>query len=402
MEKRIQKEIVLLNSWRQQMEQHISEASSFIEKLQPISSEYIKSKKEIQQNVFNIFNIVSNLYYRENFHSDIIKYFLDPNEKHNCGSAFLNVFIQMLNEKINQKHKYIDAAYYDNAVVVREEGRIDILIKSEMSRKCIIIENKIHNASEMPRQIPRYYDYVKKQGYNIDAIVYLPLEKTKEPDKSDWTDEDKENITPLLTIIPAYDKSKNINLVDNWLRPSILISDNIDIISTLRQYSSLIKKLNHNIMDNIVLEKFRQELLKDDNAIIAKSIQEMLKSLPEYLAMRIVDVYRVKCHPFEQVGIYGGAGACFAEAMINNVGYKFDIWCDINGYQTKFYHNREDVTEDDFKNLVKSIDTLSKSGFIINKLIAKKDFNLTEEEELYKLVDELLNELKRKLVVRGR
>ena len=36
------------------------------------------------------------------------------------------------------------------------------------------------------------YDYVKKQGYNIDAIVYLPLEKTKEPDKSDWTDEDKE------------------------------------------------------------------------------------------------------------------------------------------------------------------------------------------------------------------
>ena len=155
MEKRIQKEIVLLNSWRQQMEQHISEASSFIEKLQPISSEYIKSKKEIQQNLFNIFNIVSNLYYRENFHSDIIKYFLDPNEKHNCGSAFLNVFIQMLNEKINQKDKYIDATCYDNAVVVREEGRIDILIKSEMSHKCIIIENKINNAGDMQRQIPR-------------------------------------------------------------------------------------------------------------------------------------------------------------------------------------------------------------------------------------------------------
>lgn len=82
--------------------------------------------------------------------------------------------------------------------------------------------------------------------------------------------------------------------------------------------------------------------------------------------------------------------------MINNVGYKFDIWCDIDGYHTTFWHNREDVTEDDFKNLVKSIDTLSKSGFIINKLIAKKDFNLTEEEKLYELVDELLNELKEK------
>lgn len=389
MENEIEKEIVLLNTWKQQICQHIKEISDFIKKLNSISYEYIKSKKEIQQSVYNVFNIISDLYYRENFHSDIIRFFLDPNEMHNCGSAFLDLFIQMLN-------KNIDARDYNNAVVVREEGRIDILIKSEMARKCIIIENKIHNASDMPRQIPRYYDYVKKQGYNIDAIVYLPLEKTKEPDKSDWTDEDKENITPLLTIIPAYDKSKNINLVDNWLRPSILISDNIDIISTLRQYSSLIKKLNHNIMDNIVLEKFRQELLKDDNAIIAKSIQEMLNSLPRYLAMRIVDRYRDKCHPFEQVGIYGGADAYFAEAMINNVGYKFDIWCDINGYHTIFWHNREDVTEDDFKNLVKSIDTLSKSGFIIDKLRAKKDFNLTEEEKLYELVDELLNELKEK------
>ena len=44
---------------------------------------------------------------------------------YNCGSAFLDLFIQMLN-------KNIDARDYNNAVVVREEGRIDILIKSEI------------------------------------------------------------------------------------------------------------------------------------------------------------------------------------------------------------------------------------------------------------------------------
>lgn len=395
MEKRIQKEIVLLNSWRQQMEQHISEASSFIEKLQPISSEYIKSKKEIQQNVFNIFNIVSNLYYRENFHSDIIKYFLDPNEKHNCGSAFLNVFIQMLNEKINQKDKYIDATCYDNAVVVREEGRIDILIKSEMSHKCIIIENKINNAGDMQRQIPRYYDYVKGKGYDIDAIVYLPLDIKKEPDKSDWSDEDKENINPLLIIIPAYDKSKNINLADNWVRPSILLSDNIDVISTLRQYSLLIKKLNNSIMDNIILEKFRQELLNGDSVLIAKSIHDMLDQLPQYMASRIVDRYKDKCYPFEKVGVYQNCDAYFAEVVIDNVGYKLDICCGIDGYHTQFWHNREEVTEEDFVSLVKNIDTLSKYEFKIGKLIANKDFSFSEEEKIYEFVDDLLEELKK-------
>ena len=101
MENEIEKEIVLLNTWKQQICQHIKEIFDFIKKLNSISYEYIKSKKEIQQSVYNVFNIISDLYYIENFHSDTIRFFLDPNEKHNCGSAFLDLFIQMLNKNID-------------------------------------------------------------------------------------------------------------------------------------------------------------------------------------------------------------------------------------------------------------------------------------------------------------
>ena len=122
--------------------------------------------------------------------------------------------------------------------------------------------------------------------------MYLPLDIHKKPNTDDWTQEDKDNVNPLLVIIPAYDKSGSINLVKDWLQPSILLSNELDVVSTLRQYSVLIKKLNNNIMDKIVLEKFYKELLQDDNFQTAQSIRNMMSELPAYLADRICDKYR--------------------------------------------------------------------------------------------------------------
>lgn len=38
---------------------------------------------------FNPFTLISELYYRENFHSDIIRAILDPGESHKEGNLFL-------------------------------------------------------------------------------------------------------------------------------------------------------------------------------------------------------------------------------------------------------------------------------------------------------------------------
>lgn len=385
----MEKETELLKIWRKKINEYIETVSNYMTKCSPISKEYCKSKEDIQKDVFNIFFLVSDLYYRENFHSDIISFFLDTQEKHGAGNAFLDVFIQML----NKKGKSIDSNYYRDAVAIREkEDRIDILIKSESTKRAIIIENKINNAGDMERQIPRYYDHVT-QNYILDAIVYLPLDSNKEPYKGDWTDEDKKKVNPFLLIIPAYDKSGKINLVDDWLHPSILLSDNLDVASTLRQYSILITKLNHNIMSTIVLEKFYNELIQGDNFKTALSIRDMLYELPGYLGTRIKDKFENRCSPFEAV-YANPKGAVFHETVIRGILVKIDVFCTVDGYDVVFWSPDENQNESEFIQLVQVIGALKeycRRANTIRQFI--KHFQFTDEKGLFNSLEEIMKEL---------
>ena len=71
----MEKEIELLKDWCQKINEHIETVSDYLTKCGPISNEYRKSKEDIQKDMFNVFYLVSDLYYRENFHSDIISFF---------------------------------------------------------------------------------------------------------------------------------------------------------------------------------------------------------------------------------------------------------------------------------------------------------------------------------------
>lgn len=55
---------------------------------QRICDGYIEKKYTQHQDKLNVFTIASDLYYRENFHSDVICAFLDPSYNHNMGTAF--------------------------------------------------------------------------------------------------------------------------------------------------------------------------------------------------------------------------------------------------------------------------------------------------------------------------
>src|SRR5574344_1626699 len=205
-------EKIFLNSWSSLIEGHQSSVDSLILTCHKVAKEYSDSKENAEQDRFNLFHVISDLYYRENFHSDMIAFFLDPNANHGYKHLMLYNFISVLND-IGYS---IDKANYQDAVVIREEGRIDILIKSDSSKRAIIIENKINNAGDMPRQLPRYYDYIIV-NYHIDAIVYLPLDRNKYPDTDSWTDVDKKHVFPILKIIPAYDNMHKINIAESWL-----------------------------------------------------------------------------------------------------------------------------------------------------------------------------------------
>ena len=396
----MEKETEFLKAWQKQINQHIDLVSRYLNDCSSISKDYVKSKEDDQKEMFNVFHIISDLYYRENFHSDIISFFLNPTEKHGGGNVYLNTFIEMLNKKgkNNINWKYIDSNDYQDAIVTREEGtsdsRIDILIKSETAKKAIIIENKINNAADMRRQIPRYYYYVQN-SYIVDAIVYLPLDIQKEPDRTGWSQEDENNVKPLFVKIPAYDKSGEINLVKDWLQPSILLANDLDVVSTLRQYSVLIKKLNNNIMDKIVLEKFHKELLQNDNLQTAQSIRNMMNELPEYLSERIFEKYRNLYKPFSKVDRWPQHACCFFDkAPINeNKTISIDIYCSESGYNLRLFGRDNELSEGNF-------DFLKQNASIFH--VFQKNgtgtyathFDFFDENGLYSFIDQILEELR--------
>ena len=102
-------------------------------------------------------------------HSDILKFLLDPEEELGQNDTFLHKFITFLNNEHNCK---IDLDHYQHAEVTREKYNIDVLTKG--NKHAIRIEDKVSGiVNNQPNQICRYYDDVKKDGYEVDAILYL-------------------------------------------------------------------------------------------------------------------------------------------------------------------------------------------------------------------------------------
>lgn len=238
------------------------------EELSPHMKEYIENRKKRIETGFNLFYLISDYYYRETFHGDIIAALLDPKEKHNKGITYLSLFINL----INSKKQLVEKKYYESEStrVIKEQhtddgilkGRIDIFIEGT-DKHCIVIENKLNNAGDTNRQLPKYYkDLKEKEGYNIDAFVYLPLDPNKEPNKSEWSPEEIEYIDKHLVIIPAY-TSEGINLVKDWLTPAENDSIN-DAKFIIKQYKTLLNNLTIDIMDN---KDIIEVLSKDENNI---------------------------------------------------------------------------------------------------------------------------------------
>lgn len=158
----------IIHTHGQLIESHINQLIHFMNDhhISQICDDYVEAKKYKFTLGFNVFVLTSDRYYRENFHSDIIKAFLNPQENHGQGCLFLNALIDMLNKLFSDSVR-INKNHYADAIAEREIGKLDIAIFSEVSKHCIIIENKIYNAGDMPRQLPRYYDYMNTKGFIV-------------------------------------------------------------------------------------------------------------------------------------------------------------------------------------------------------------------------------------------
>lgn len=130
---------------------------------------------------FNIFNVLGLSRNEVRLHSAFLAELLNPDGNHGLGDKFLKAFIK---DVINDESFQFDSASAKPQVEftigsINEDytkgGRIDILIQDK-KQKSIIIENKI-DAVDQPKQLLRYYNYIKNNPQY--RILYLTKEGTE-------------------------------------------------------------------------------------------------------------------------------------------------------------------------------------------------------------------------------
>jgi hypothetical protein len=221
---------------------------NFIHSNEKYTSNIVKLDKDynIESNInFNIFTAFSDYYYKENLHSDIIKYIFDPHTEKVGNRKYMEIFKSFVENKLGKKVNFD----LNSIKIEREKNKIDILIKDDLNN-CIFIENKINNAIDMDDQIGRYYNILLKKNYSIQAVIYLKLSPLKWLDKN-YSMKDpvmRNKIEKILLELPIVNKTGEYNFVDDVLNNCIMVSNNIVSTVFLTEYSSLLKYLGGNFM----------------------------------------------------------------------------------------------------------------------------------------------------------
>ena len=244
---------------------------------------------------FNAFALVSDVYYRENFHSDIIAAILNPHSGHKQGTLFLRRFVDFLadeaaakgNDKVSNDLRALTIA--DSVEVVREEGRVDIKIKGD--EWTIIIENKINGARDMDRQIPRYIEECR----NVVAVVYLTAAVKGYPSDNGWKKDDKEKLVDplLIPVIGCSTTPLAKNLANDWIGVCMKEANGNVVKSILQQYAELLRYQSGENMNQGEVKEVMKSMV--DHKISYPELTQVLQEIPRVLARTIVD--RFSDHP---------------------------------------------------------------------------------------------------------
>lgn len=249
---------------------------------------------------FNAFSLVSDFYYRETFHSDIIGSILDPASPHGEGALFLRLFVEFLAEEAERTLKepgaklngdvpgllrglVIDAS----TTVEREKGKIDIKITA--SNGTVVIENKIYNAPDMERQLPRYVDLCREWNEKVIAVVYLTAAGEKAPDRSTYLPGDDEKVDPLLLRVAGHLKGQS-NLVQGWIERCELAAKGFNTRSILDQYAELLRHQAGETMETSEIKNVLIAMAK--NGIHYSELRDVVNNgMPQALADIVAETF---------------------------------------------------------------------------------------------------------------
>ena len=277
---------------------------------------YSQQKKEIYKKYdienelrFNFFESISDKWYRENFHSDILEAILNPKTAEIGNKEFLKLFMEFLDipkEQFDYESDFVvikeaptgKIKWKDNQNNEREkEGYIDLLIKNE--QQAIIIENKINYAPDMENQLVRYMKYVEENlKISNYIVVYLTLidDKNKKPPLNSY-DKDFKKYTEkliqdnILREIYAVDPHKSIVKdfifnCQNFLKAQLIKNSKEQIETSyntafvyLEQYKVLLNHLGGNAYMTTIDKKIFKEIYSDEELYnLVKDFAEIWKN----------------------------------------------------------------------------------------------------------------------------
>lgn len=343
--------------------------------------DYIEKNKNEEDYPFNIFELISDQYYKENFHSDIIAKLLQNEIVRENFLKFIGV----------------ESEEYSNCEVNREENKIDILIKSE--KNCIIIENKLNWACDMHEQLSRYYNECKNnKNLKVDKVVYLSPNSAKKPEEHSIKDIPKE----LIKTIYGYD-GENEDFYTMVLEKSLEEMNNKEPkpekewLLLLQHYKKILKQKGETKMDKLTKE-FYEKILEDDKEYEKiKAIADMYNNLITTRINNLVSKFDGK-HYKE------GDFQCFYREFHhkNRVeDYVIDIYIDPENSNLYFFSRSEqDLTTPELVKIWeqdnKDIESWLKKhelfdSFVFDNGRWMRNFKFPEEEEaLYDFTDKLI------------
>ena len=232
-----------------------------------------------------VFRSISDAFYRENFHSDLLAYYLEE-------PLVKRKLIDWLNEGREEKDRLIYSEY-EYGKVMREDRRIDILLLSNDGSEAILIESKSNDADDQFRQLPRYVEALSRNNCETMAILYLTLSTTKNATTEDWTTDEVSAIRKL--ICPAKLVGGG-SFAEKLIDPVLQESNDIRLSGLSLEIKKLFHYLVYGDINMSTLAEFAAELKEGKNYDQLKQIIKAYNDLPRFwrdtYKHKIEDVFR--------------------------------------------------------------------------------------------------------------
>lgn len=222
-------------------------------------------------NNINFFEI-SGMRNNEIKHSQVLSWFLDPNESHFLGDQVVRRFLQKVitnNVDVSKNLDIFDISLIDYSTfsVKREWRNIDILIQSDQLKIVFAIENKIY-APEGKTQLSDYYNTIKKEFPEYKKVfIYLTREGESPSDVVNWC------IADYRMLIESLEESKNSN--ENISDKTKMIIN--DYISMIRRNFGMDNELKRTVQKIYFKHKKAFDLIFEVTSNITTQYSEYLK-----------------------------------------------------------------------------------------------------------------------------